>query len=342
MVTFPLKEIKSLKRAPVGLCLTAVCALCLGCEDYFDDESMAELKKTEILSIVLSPPEIAPGETSRATVLLSDEHGVIDNAAYIWLPDFDLDDPGGRRRTGAGSADLDAIDDIEVLTEPAFDLTLDDDRSYDTDPDGFAEHTIGLLAFTDDFEVMGLRQHYEAPDLDALLGESDIKLGFRTILVSNRENKNQNPRIRSVRCRVEDSDRAEGATLVRSYDALTEIESLRQRAADYPIEAEEKVDVTFSVTVEDDDPIEEAIRYQWISTGGDFGGRREQKQTWTAPEYREPEGSERDQSGQRDVDRRIDPNLYPVWIILRDNGIANRMGQSWAEFYVRVVPKGNS
>ena len=98
-------------------------------------------------------------------------------------------------------------------------------------------------------------------------------------------------------------------------------------------------EVVFAVDLEDDSNPDEALRYQWISTGGDFAGLRERVQTFEAPEYRELEPGDVDRSGMEGVDPRLDPNLHPVWMIVRDNGDPGRLGQSWAELYVRVVPK---
>jgi hypothetical protein len=178
-------------------------------------------------------------------------------------------------------------------------------------------------------------------ELDTLLDSQSVKLGMRTLVISDRDDKNRNPRVTGISWGQDADAQPDPVRMLASFDANLAV--LRQQAAAEPMEVEQKQTVHFKVQVEDDDPIEEAIRFQWISTGGDFEGLREQVQKWECPEYQEPDADkgEADQRGQDDADPRTDPNLHPIWVIVRDSGIAGQLGQSWAEFYVRVLPSAD-
>ena len=315
--------------------------LAASCDADFEDGSMSELKKPELLSIVLEPPEAAPGEQVVASFLLADHKGPIEAAAQLWLPSFELADEGGRRRTNTGSAGLGPDVDLEELVLPELSLVVPERAEYEFDEQGLDEHALGLLVFLGEAPEPDAVAGMQPDDLDALLESGQVKLGIRTLVVSERKDRNRNPRVTRVGWGPDEEEQSGRAELVTSFDQ--ELATVRQQAADQPIEVEEEQKLYFEVEVEDDDPVDEAARYQWISTGGDFGGLRERVQKWEAPDYREPdaEGGERNQRGEQGVEARTDPNLHPVWVIVRDSGISGQLGQSWAEFYVRVIPSAD-
>ncbi len=327
-----------LQHRALSVLLALLALFAAACGADFEDGAMAELKKPELLSIVLEPPEAAPGEGVTASFLLADQHGPIEEAAQIWLPSFDLADQGGRRRTNTGSAVFDPEMALDELMLPELSLVVGEGADYQFDEQGFAGHVLGLLAFVGEAPDPETIAGMDPDDLDALLDSEQVKLGIRNLVVSEREERNRNPRVTGIDWGSDEEERSGRAELVTSSD--DDPVGTRQQAADHPIEMEEKQGLYFEVAVEDDDPIEQAILYQWISTGGDFGGTRERIQQWEAPAYREPdsEAGERDQRGEQGVDARSDPNLHPVWVIVRDSGISGRLGQSWAELYVRVIP----
>jgi hypothetical protein len=224
---------------------------------------------------------------------------------------------------------------------PELSLVAAERAQYEFDDQGFAEHMLGLLAFVREAPDLDALAGMDPDDLDTLLDSEQVKLGIRTLVISDREDKNANPRVAGVGWGEDEQAEPEPLRVFNCFDA--DRAGVRQQAADHPLELEEKQTVFFSAQVEDDDPIKQAIRYQWISTGGDFSGLRERVQKWEAPAFQEPdaEENEQDQRGGQGVDARTDPNLYPVWVIVRDSGISGQLGQSWAEFYVRVIPSAD-
>jgi hypothetical protein len=330
-------KMHNMARATVVVLNTA--SMLLACNDAFDDSDMSELKKPELISVVLDPPEASPGDRVRATYLFADQRGVLVDREVIWIPFFTLADQGGRRRTTTGDAMLDPDQDLDTLMQPVFTLAVGEPSLYVFDRNGFAEHTVGLIAFISDIPQFDSPHDIVFDELDQLLDSEDTKLGIRTLVVSNRTTKNQNPRVVEIRWGLNSTIQSEPIEIVRNGDL--DLAVSRQRSADEAIEVDEKQALFFNVQIEDDDPIQETIRYQWIATGGDFDAYREQIQPWTAPSYREPdpEQGEQDQRAQINVEPRIDPNLHTVWVIVRDNGIYGQLGQCWAEFYVRILPK---
>ncbi len=287
-----------------------------GCADKFDDDTMALLKKKEILSVVLEPPEAAPGEVVRASFLIADERGIIEDPIAVWLPD----------------------EPAELASEPfgaAFEMILGSEEAYRFDENGLSSQGIGLAVAIGDVSD----EESMMKDIDERIKDGAVKMNTRTLVVSTRQAKNRNPTITSISGSIEGRKPATLA-IVTSRDENTS--DSRHVAADDPWLVEAGEEVTLHVAIEDDGNLDEDIRYQWISTGGDFGGERKKDQAWKAPIYVDPGEGEEDQSGMENVDPRIDPNLYPIWLVVRDNGADDQLGQSWAEFYVRVTPKQDS
>ncbi len=317
------------KIAHVLLAATAVFAL--ACEVDFEDGSMAVLRKPEILSVVLDPPEAAPGEQVTASFLIADNRGVIEGQSNLWIP------------MGKESSDEAAM--IETLM--AMDLTLDDlaeptlaftvppKEMFGFDKDGFGGLPLSVAAAPMDGPAGETPAVELLEGLDQHLSSGAMKMAMRTLMVSDRPETNENPHVVSVHSGTKGKQGNE-LTVVRSDD--DDIAAARQAAMDNPLVLQAGSTIWFNVAVEDDGNVEEDVRYQWISTGGDFFGYRERVQEWETPAYSDLEAGDIDQTDMENVDPRTDPNLRPVWLIVRDDLAQNQLGQSWAEFYVRIKP----
>ncbi|MDJ0765859.1 MAG: hypothetical protein QNJ97_22945 [Myxococcota bacterium] len=303
-----------------------------GCGPEFDDPTMAVLKRPEILSIVLEPPEAAPGETVKASFLMADRRGVIQGNANVWLPT----DGSGEASESEMVALLDEMGlDLESLGTAAIEFQVPLAGSFTFDEDGRSGLTMGLFA------AIGSTPSPQTPvaqileTLDSHVERGDVKSALRTLVVSERADQNQNPLILGI---VAGDKQAQNTRLAIARSEDSDIAATRQLAADNPLTVKAEQEVVFAATVQDDGNPELSLRYQWISTGGDFGGLRERVQAFEVPKYKQLSPGEMDQTGQQNVDPRLDPNLHPVWLIARDNGTPGALGQSWAEFYIRVTP----
>ncbi|MCP4602462.1 MAG: hypothetical protein GY847_18430 [Proteobacteria bacterium] len=311
--------------------LAATALLAMACGVDFEDGSMASLKKPEILSVVLSPPEAAPGEQVSASFLIADDKGVIEGKASLWMP------------IGEEPMDEAAMDEalsamnltIDDLAAPTLELTVPPADMFGFDEQGFSGLPLSVAAAHGDGPASDAPATELLADLEQHVESGKMKMATRTLIVSERNERNENPHVLSVHSGTEESQKTE-LTIVRSDD--DDIAAARQAAADNPLVLSAESETWFRVEVEDDGEVEETVRYQWISTGGDFFGLRERVQEWEVPEYKSLSGNEQDQTGLENVDPRTDPNLHPVWLIVRDDMAENQLGQTWAEFYIRVEP----
>ncbi len=300
-----------------------------GCGPEFDDPTMAVLKKPEILSIVLEPPEAAPGETVSAAFLMADEKGVIEGNASMWLP--------------MGASEMSETEmtivlegmglNLESLREANLEFTVPSKSRFAFDEEGLSGQMLSLFAAKGDTPGLDATAEEFMNSLNVLMESGEVKTALRTLVVSERVVKNQNPSILSI-IKTDSEAGDTPVTLVQSDSQ--DIAVARRLARDNPLIVTRKQNLVFDVEVEDDGK-EENLRYQWISTGGDFAGLRKKVQKFKASDYRELEKGDQDQSGQENVNPRIDPNLHPVWLVVRDNGIPGALGQAWAEFYIRVI-----
>jgi hypothetical protein len=330
-------------RAPLLLLLLSAAPWC-GCEIEFDDETKALVKKPELLSVVLEPPEAAPGAPVRASYLMADAWGIFAPGVGMWLP---LDprtagvkvSGGASGTSGAFGAKLTAeLKKLGItpadLARPTLTFRARPKGDYTFDADGLARHPLSLVVQTsrlpadlDTFEEL-------SAGLERAMNQRVVKLATRTLVVSTRPRRCRNPAIKAITADLGgDGGAPASLVLVRHDDA--DLSLARLRAADAPLVVDAKQKLTFRVTRAAGGLPEDRIRYQWISTGGDFGGTRRREQGWEAPDHRQPRAGEKDQTGQRGADPRTDPNLHPVWLILRSTGGGCR-GQSWFELYVRV------
>ncbi len=322
-------------RKTAYLLLTSTALFALACGVDFEDGSMASLKKPEILSVVLEPPEAAPGEQVTASFLIADNKGVIEGKASLWMPMGDTSSEDAAMDETLGAMDL-TLDDLAAST---FRFTVPPAEMFGFDEDGFSGLPLSVMAAHGDSPLPETSAVELLGDLDQHLESGAMKMAMRTLIVSKRPEPNENPLVLSVHSGTKDKQ-SNALTIVRSNDE--DIVTARQAAADNPLVLSAESKIWFRVEVEDDDNVEETVRYQWISTGGDFFGFRERKEEWEVPGYIVPSGDEQDQTGMENTDPRTDPNLRPVWLIVRDDMAKNQLGQSWAEFYVRVKPSDNN
>ncbi len=302
------------------------------CGPTFEDDSASILMKPELLSIVLEPPEAEPGQSVRASFLMADERGVMENVFNFWLPaSFEY---------GNGELDIEAALeesglDIAQMIAPSIEFKAAAEDRLEFNSDGLAAETVTLIAGLEAPEGEGDYGAEEGTDglfadLDRAIQEGRAETGVRTLIVSRNEERNRNPQVKSLR--LIDAAGAEHEVTLLRHDDESQYEKRRAAAAAaVSVKAGEKITLTVECEDDSDDPL--ALRYRWISTGGDFGGLTAAEQPWTAPDYVEPTAEDR--SDESDELRR-DPNLRPIWLVLRDNGESDRLGQSWVEFYVRI------
>ena len=327
-------KINSIYTTVVSLIVAFNVALfAVGCEEEFDDETMALLKKPEVLSVVLDPPEAAPGETVTATFLIADGKGVRNEMTTLWmplLPEAVYADPAAMNEVMTQMGLLDP----NAMTGATFEFTVPDAKYFSFDESGKSGLPIMFStaisgAISADLSIDELANAMEQAVVDGA-----AKQVMRTLVVSNGDSLNDNPEVISLF--VQRGDSLQPIHFAAVSDA--DLESRRQNAANNPVVVVEGAEVNFLVNVSDDGDVAADIRYQWISTGGDFGGIRAQLQPFEAPEYKALSAGEMDFTNQTNVNPRLDPNLHTVWIIVRDNEVAGQLGQTFAEFYVRVVP----
>lgn len=324
-------------------------ALCLSaCAPQYKDKDMALLMKPELISIVAEPPMATPESQVALAFLLADQHGPLPGQLNLWLPIS-----SGVNGALPSNIDQDALlqDAADLglsetdLISPVIHLTLKSGRDYVFSPQGLSAQTMTLLAATSD---LGYPPEQIAGDPTLLLKEVEaqrVKVGLRTVQVSLYPEGNANPRVEAIEATLADTTKKaltfSTSQLATENDGGAAFGLSRQANADAPLEVKGGTKVSFAVTATDDGPSAN-LRYQWISNGGDFGGYRLKKEPWRAPKYKDPATfttEEKDLRGQTAVDWRKDPNLYAVWLILRDNGTTlDSLGQSFAEFFVRIVP----
>lgn len=322
--------------------LVALLVLVAGCGPEFDDETKALLKKPELLSIVLDPPEAGPGQTVRASFLMADSKGALEPELQLWLP-VDLSTAASSGMDQGLASLQQAIQQLAIkppqLTDSELTFTVKGAGAYAFNAAGLARQPLSLLVQTGPLPATIRTPDDLLADLQRLIAARAVKLATRTLLVSTRADKSANPKITAISGVVyarRAADKRRPLTVAR-HDAA-DLAAARQAAADDPWVVASETEVLLTVTRPAGEVPEAQIGYQWISTGGDFDGRREREQRWVAPAYVEPGAGEQDQTAQARVNPRTDPNLHPVWLILRDSGDA-RLGQAWFELYVRIVPR---
>lgn len=271
----------------------AMTALVSGCTGEFDDETKAVLEKPELLSIVLDPPEAAPGQSVRASFLFADENGPLDAPLVFWeIPQPAVVGEGAMNAT--------------------IEFTVGQKQDYSFDETGPAPQSVMVAIPGEGVDVADL-----SGDLEEVMRDDRIVMGMRTLVVSTRKDKNENPVVERIEIERESGERV-SMPIVTSADA--DIAATREAAVKSPLRVEENEELTILATVEDEDDPND-LRYQWIATGGDFEGRRKAAQPYRAPAL---EGGE-------------ESRVVPVWLIVRDNGHPEHLGQVWAELYLEVA-----
>jgi len=323
------------------------------CSPTFDDDSKSILMKPEIIAITLDPPEAAPGATVKASFLAADQFGVISEAPVnggllqLWM----LAEPGASAfASGAannGSLDSANVDGDSETTDaampdmqnigimPVFSFDTYPGSDYTFNQAGLAPQLLTLIFFPQGVDPAELQTEDIADKIQEMMDSGQAQLALRTLVVSNRSDTNRNPRITAASAAIKDAVPQDLTFLTNDSD---NIPAARAEAAANPFEVkyEKNLRLHFTITVEDEGDLEDALLYQWISNAGEFKQLPTAERDLIVPEYIEPIGDFSDQSELDSVDPRTDPNLHAVWVIVRDNGVENQLGQSWIEFYIRV------
>ena len=350
-----------------ALLFSLIALVLWNCElgEDFDDDKQSLVKKPEIISIVLDPPEAAPGDTVSASFLLVDEKGAMAPQLQFWFlvpPDAGsfasgaVDegrmDAGGEEDTG-GDVEGETMDfDSETMGFfPSFTFTVPGADHYSFNTNDMAPQLLTLLVAVEEMDFDPNAPETLPDDMNEIFADERFRSALRTLVVSTREKKNRNPRIAGLFARIGRGGRKREVTFVASHH--DDIPAGRRLAAADPIvyevcnreenfiEPDEycgACEIYFTIEPEDDGNINEEIRPQWISNGGDFAGHRDLDQKFFPPCYKTnaPE-PKKDEDGRVIHDPRANnPNLYTIWLILRDNGGDNQLGQSWAEFYLLI------
>jgi hypothetical protein len=306
--------------------LTLCAALTSGCEPEFDDDHQYLLKKPELLSIVLEPPVVAPGESTRASLLFADAGGAKEPGFVAWLRGDPLATMGAVDPASLSSMALGST--VELRAPQAADCVFDE-RGRATMPLSLLVQVAPLPA-----EVQTPQQIINA--LPSLIARGVVKLATRTLQIQREAPRGVNPRVASVALEVDGEGARREATLVR-HDA-PELAAARALARSRALRVTGSQRVQLAVEVAPPSRLEE-LALQWISTGGDLKGRRLPRQPFEVPAYVEL-GQGSSGPGQATAKAATDPNLYVIWLILRDDPATGRLGQSWVELYLRVVDDG--
>ncbi len=322
---------------------------CGAFETNFEDETVGIVKKPEVLSIVLSPPEAAPGEEVTASFLAADAEGRLTPSMQLWTlineemsqslfsPPAD-GDSDLEAETETPPLSLDMLDMDSMGFFPSFTFTVPSADSFAFDSNGLAPMMLALLMTTETVTLDFQDPETMEKEFQRVLASSNTRTSYRTLVVSTRDEKNKNPRISAVYAHIGE----DGARVPLVFTTSNDEDIAARRAAAqanpfiYSLTRNYGV-LYFYLEVEDEGDLETNILYQWASLDGDFTGRRDQDQKWLVPHYRYPTEGQSDQTGLESVDARTDPNLYPIWAIIRDNGADDQLGQTWVEFYVRIV-----
>ncbi|MBN2524953.1 MAG: hypothetical protein JXR76_01080 [Deltaproteobacteria bacterium] len=299
-----------MKRINTSL-IIALLPLVIACFEEFDDPTQAVLKKTEIIGITLNPPEASPGDTVTATVHVADGLGKRPALSAIWMTD--------------GTDSL-----IPLLGQTVqFVVPSIPDDAYNEH--GMAAYMISVAVAKDNRLLENLGG---IDDIDAILNSNDVLFGMRTLTVSRTPNapRTNNPTLSRL-------------ALHRADDTIVDIIAAVSTAPDF--EAQRQIAMASPLTITEDEEVHfqavssaalpgNTLRYQWISTAGDFKSRREAIEPWIAPEYKEYTGGA--PADPLNLQARKDPNIHPVFLLIRDDGEPWHLGLTIAEFYVRVVP----
>lgn len=321
----------------------------------FDDSTQSILKKPEILSVVLDPPEVAPGGSVRASFLAIDEYGPLELPMQLWM----LIDSIDTLRPASGDAEEGPLPDGAQLDPesmgffPVFDFRARPQEHYRFDKNQQAAQLVTLVAAFTPLDIDALMGDESGAALGELLENRDIALALRTLVVSTSDTPNRNPEIGIITARVGETGSPQPLVLVRSDSETIARDRLNAALNPYvysvcvskatripPVETCPKEKLYFNISDIQDDGPDSALRVQWVSIAGDFEGRRDRDQRWNIPCYQDLPvipAEDIDPASPETFKPRRDPNLYPVFLIVRDNGEEGQLGQSWAEFYVRLV-----
>ncbi|RJO67044.1 MAG: hypothetical protein C4523_10480 [Myxococcales bacterium] len=339
------------KATAIGCALALAATFAVACTGGFEDDTFSRVVTPRVLSIVLEPPEAAPGETVVASFLAADEKGPRLPPLQLWFKvppdesgfasaglDFGADVGGGE---GAPPIDPESMGFM-----PTFNFTVAAEEKYTFDAAGLAPQLITLFVPRDDkLPPLSDDPDEQMEQFQKLLDDNKIEFVLRTLVVSAREEKNRNPRIIDVSVGFGEDGERESVAFFTSADPSPVIKRQETADAAYVLSILDMYggatakELYFTIDVEDEGDTEDSLRYAWVSTGGGFGNLRQKNQRWTPPIYLAPadEPAQEDEPAEH-ARIREDRNLYPIWVIVRDNGVENQLGQAWVEFYVRIVP----
>ena len=291
------------------LVLAATIFVALACFEEFDDPTQSIIKKTEIIAITLDPPEASPGDTVTARVHVADHLGSIRTLPTFWL----LETPTAQ--------------DAKVGGRITFEVPELPEESYDEN--GKAAFPVSVAVAQNASALSAL----SSVDIDSVLESEDVLFGLRTLTVSKSAVQNSSPHVGRLMLNAEEGNRTV-ITAAISTDA--DLDDALSQARKDAISIREEEEVEFQILAQPGIGGNDLL-FQWISTAGDFKARRAAIEPWIAPEYVEPNpGFELDTANPK---VREDPNLYSIWVIVRDDGEPWHLGQTVVTFFVRVVPK---
>lgn len=317
------------------------------CGPSFDDETASLVRKPMVLSVVLDPPEAAPGESVTATVLMADARGPLSPVMQMWamippeqssyasfgVSGGEIQGSNDEESTDEGSS---ALPEGEIGFGPVFPFVVPDAARFTYDAEGLAPLQISFAAALDAIDPALLQSEDPAALLQELIGAGKARAALRTLIVSQRTERNRNPRVTSLSVSIGKTGERTDLSFLTSEDPdpAARRDSIRSQAFVYRFRKGERL--YFHVTVEDDgENPDTSLQYQWISLGGNFEYMRKSDQPWIPPRYIGPD--EHPKGVPDEALERPDVNLYPVWLVVRDSGVPGQLGQGFAEFYVKII-----
>ncbi len=362
-----------LHRSRYGLLLGALVLLGLysllaaSCGPTFKDEDRSIVDKPTVISVTLDPAEPSPGDTVTARFLMMDQYGRMEPEFQLWFRQggsdsvqygatgdtFAMLDPSADPQDFLDLLGLNDLTEARLGLFSSFTFQLADEEAYNFNESGLTSESLfiaipllpvelDLTQLAGDFlddpdEAMQTLGPALAGLGESLEGRQALKV-LRTLPVSIRETKNKNPRITAISVKPR-RDSTDKTPLIFASPENPDNTEARQNPFVYTLGetyegvAKDEGRVYFEVEIEDEaENQDEELRFQWFTTpgGGSFLNRQERIQRFGVPLV----GID----GPLSDNPRLDPALIPIVVVVRDvqAGDGNNLGQTWAEFYLRV------
>ena len=303
-----------------GICVAMVVVVMTGCGGNELTPS-SQIIKLRVLSVVTQPPLAHCGDTVDVSALAVNEDGsVAQSATYLWALTSQSINPNDPQP--------EEVAPLTFSMGREASLTIPRELSFDCNTGGTLYAFLIVTREEIDLTTMGGDSSVDM--FAGLLTSDQTAVAIRTIPVvpPDSEEINTNPRIDTVTLTFPDGTQA--IPLLQRFPDNT----IENGAVAIPSEFEGAT-VTFAVVASDDEQAPVDFVANWFSTS-DFPPRNKLVIDWDVPSWRDPTTYQRPDAMPAGLPGELkDPNLYPVYTVVRDNA----GGQQWKGFFVRVCPQ---